>query len=404
MRAEIISIGEELLSGDSDIIDTNSIYITRLLREIGVRVHFKTTVGDHIDRITESLLTALSRADVIITSGGLGPTVDDMTRQGVANAVGQALELRDDLLREIAAKFERIGVRMSDNNRVQAMLPVGAIPIHNPVGTAPGFIVEYAGRSIISVPGVPREMRHMMDNTVIPYVTQKRGFTGIIKTRVLRTAGIGESMLDEQIGEFEKLENPVVGLAAHTGQVDIRLYATAETEAEADRMIAEIEAQIRERVGTYIFGVDRDSLETAFVAALQRAGVKLVLAETGTDHMLRALLEKQPPADGLIETVTAEAIATLKAQYTRADHRDMTKAVAGALWEQHRPALVIVVFADADGTATAISNGQETRSRAYGFGSAAAAGTTGIPVEWAARWGLSMAWWLVSSMKPSPQP
>src|SRR5450631_2408606 len=155
LHAEIVSIGEELLSGDSEIVDTNSIYITKMLRSIGMGVHYKTTVGDHLERITDVIKLALSRADVVITSGGLGPTVDDMTRQGIANAVGRPLEFRQKLLDDLVRKFASFSNRMSDNNRTQAYLPQGATEIPNPVGTAPGFIVEYEGKVILSVPGVP---------------------------------------------------------------------------------------------------------------------------------------------------------------------------------------------------------------------------------------------------------
>src|SRR5260221_542601 len=141
LRAEIISIGEELLSGDPDLVDTNSIFITKLLRERGMNVIYKTTVGDNLARIAEIFRLALARVDVIIATGGLGPTVDDMTRQGIADALNLPLEFRQDLLNGIAEKFQRFGVRMTDNNRVQAQVPWGAVALDNPVGTAPGFVV-----------------------------------------------------------------------------------------------------------------------------------------------------------------------------------------------------------------------------------------------------------------------
>src|SRR5260370_42211826 len=264
-RAEIISIGEELLSGDKDILDTNSVYITKLLRSTGLRVIYKTTVGDDEQRITEVIKRALERVDVVITTGGLGPTVDDMTRQGVANAVGQKLEFRPELLEDIAGKFAKFGSRMSENNRTQAYMPEKAITIHNPVGTAPSFIVEHEGKVIISLPGVPREMKYLMEHAVMPYLKDKYGAKGIIKNRVLRTAGIGESLVDEKVGDLEKLTNPTVGLAAHAGQTDIRIAATGATEAEADALIAEVEAEVRKRLGDFIYGVEDEPLEGAFV-------------------------------------------------------------------------------------------------------------------------------------------
>jgi nicotinamide-nucleotide amidase len=398
MRAEIISIGEELLSGDTDIVDTNSVFIAKQLRAIGVRVMYKSTVGDHVERITEVMLHALGRAEVIVTTGGLGPTVDDMTRDGIAEAVGQPLELRQDLLDGITEKFKKFGTRMSDNNRVQAMLPKGAVAIDNPVGTAPGFITHYAGRTIFSVPGVPREMKHMMEHSVIPHLKERMGEQGIIKTRVLRTAGIGESLLDEQIGEFEKLENPVVGLAAHTGQTDIRIYATAETEAEADALIADVEAKIRALVGTHIFGVDKDPLEGAFVAALRAAGVKAYLLELGTDGYLRRQVEAFGGAD-LIEIVPTDAITALQAAHAHAEYRDTAGAVVKAVWHEHQPALVMAVFADQPNAAIALTNGNEVRSRSFAYSAATlSTGSDGMRAEWTTRWSMSMAWWLLKQM------
>ncbi|MBX3061522.1 MAG: CinA family nicotinamide mononucleotide deamidase-related protein [Anaerolineae bacterium] len=402
MRAEIISIGEELLSGDSEIVDTNSIHITKLLHAIGVRVLYKTTVGDNEERIVEVILNALSRADVIITTGGLGPTVDDMTRQGVAAAVGRPLELRDDLLQEVAEKFAKFGTRMSENNKIQAMIPADGKPIHNPVGTAPGFIVEYAGRAIFSVPGVPREMRYLMEHTVIPFLKEKIGEQGIIKTRVLRTAGIGESMLDEHVGEFEKLTNPTVGLAAHTGQVDIRIYARAATEAEADALIADVEEKIRARVGSYIFGTDKDPMDAAFAQALRESGVKAVIAETGTAGLLRSQIEPYLNGEPLLQVVPESDIELLKAQNSNPDYREVALGVAKTLWEQNKPNIVITVLSDTAGSAIAITNGSETRSRVYAFGGAdmsSGSSAVGLPAEWTTRWGMSMAWWLLKNIK-----
>lgn len=222
-HAEIISIGEELLSSESETLDTNSVYLTQQLGGLGVRVLYKTTVGDDEGRITEVLRIALRRVPIVITTGGLGPTVDDMTRQAVANAIGRGLVFQQALLDEIAAKFARFNARMSPNNRVQAMLPEGAVAIPNPAGTAPGFYVEHDGAIILSLPGVPREMKAMLEQTVLPLLRQRLGAPRVIKTRILRTAGIGESHIDEQIGHLERLSNPTVGLNAHAGQTDIRI-------------------------------------------------------------------------------------------------------------------------------------------------------------------------------------
>ena len=235
INAEIIAIGTEILLGE--ITDTNSVYIARLLRDIGLNLYYMTSVGDNEQRISDTIRIALSRAQVVITCGGLGPTIDDMTRQGVATATNRDLVFHQNLLDKIAERFTTFRAQMTDNNRRQAFLPAGAIVIDNPVGTAPSYIVEHEGKIIISLPGVPREMKFLMTESVTPYLREHFNLgNGTIKARVLRTAGIGESLLDSQIGnELLQANNPTVGLAAHTGQVDIRITAKADSETQADR-------------------------------------------------------------------------------------------------------------------------------------------------------------------------
>ncbi|MBN1202365.1 MAG: competence/damage-inducible protein A, partial [Anaerolineae bacterium] len=194
MNVEVISIGTELLLGE--IVDTNSTYIARQLRDIGMNVFYMITVGDNRQRITDAVRQSLSRADVVITTGGLGPTVDDMTRQAVADATDRELEFHPELLDEIAERFRQFRARMSDNNRVQAYLPAGAIPVPNRLGTAPCYIVETGQGTVISLPGVPKEMKDILAATVIPYLRERVGGVGTIKARVLRTADIGESQID----------------------------------------------------------------------------------------------------------------------------------------------------------------------------------------------------------------
>jgi nicotinamide-nucleotide amidase len=401
MLAEIVSIGEELLSGDTDIVDTNSIFITKELRGTGVRVAYKTTVGDDEQRITDVIRLALSRADVIITTGGLGPTVDDMTRQGVANAVGQKLVLHQELLDDIAAKFVKFGSRMTDNNRMQAMIPEGAIPIPNPVGTAPGFIVEHAGKVILSVPGVPREMKYLVEHNVIPYLKEKVGASGVIKNRVLRTAGIGESLIDEKIGDLEKLTNPVVGLAAHAGQTDIRIAARAASEAEADALIAEVEAEVRRRMGSFIYGTDKEPLEHAFIAALQKANQRVAILEAGTDGLLRRRIEAEPGGATLLisaeELPSAEALRTSNGFAASLNFKELAESAAAALWRTVGHGLAIAIVTDEAGTGIGLTDGKEMRSRTYAYG-----GQQVEAPEWASAWGMSMGWHLLTKAEMAP--
>ncbi|MDQ7035948.1 MAG: competence/damage-inducible protein A, partial [Anaerolineae bacterium] len=167
VNAEIVAIGTEILLGE--ITDTNSVYIARKFRDVGINLYYMTSVGDNEQRIANALTLALSRADVVITCGGLGPTVDDITRQAVALATDRKLEFHQNLLDEIAARFEQFNAKMTDNNRRQAFLPAGAMTINNPVGTAPSFIVEVEKKAIISLPGVPREMKFLLNERIIPY-------------------------------------------------------------------------------------------------------------------------------------------------------------------------------------------------------------------------------------------
>src|SRR5579859_2360207 len=280
MNEEIVSIGTELLLGE--IHDTNATYLAQQMKDIGLNLFYRTTVGDNEQRIADVLRLALSRAEIIITTGGLGPTVDDMTRQAVAAAVGQALTFRPELMEQIVARFANFRTRMTENNRMQAMLPEKAIAIENPVGTAPGFIVETEHGAIISLPGVPHEMKYLMEHRVIPYLQTRIGVQGVIKIRVLRTAGAGESWLGEKIADLMQLSNPTVGTAAHGGQTDIRITAKAADDAAADALMAPIEAQLRERIGQYVFGVDQEPIEDALIAALRATEKPIDLYEVGT--------------------------------------------------------------------------------------------------------------------------
>lgn len=278
--AEIITIGTEILLGE--IVDTNSAWLARKLRDLNIDVFRTSTVGDNTARIAEVLRETLQRADIILTTGGLGPTVDDPTREAVALAFGVETVYLPELWEQIVERMQRFGRTPTENQKRQAFVPRGALPIKNPVGTAPAFIMESDGKCVISLPGVPREMEYLAEHEVFPYLRQRYQLRGIIKARVLHTAGMGESVIDEQIGEFEKLANPTVGLAAHYGIVDIRITAKAESEAEADARIQEIETAIRQKLGRVIYGADSETLEAVTLQALAQRGQTLTALEIGT--------------------------------------------------------------------------------------------------------------------------
>jgi len=290
--AEIITIGTEILLGE--IVDTNARYIARSLRDTGIDLYRKTTVGDNAQRIAQAIRQALERCDIVLTTGGLGPTVDDPTRAAVALALGVELEYRPELWEQIEARFRRFGRPPTENNRRQAFIPQGAVAIENPVGTAPCFRVEIGQKTILSLPGVPSEMEFLLNQAILPYLQQRYDLHGVIKARVLHTAGAGESLIDDRISDLEALSNPTVGLAAHSGQVDVRITVKAGSQAEADAMIAPIEQDLRSRLGSWVYGADAETLEAAALATVQEKGWTLSVVEAGLGGELVRKLASAP--------------------------------------------------------------------------------------------------------------
>ena len=281
MQAEIVSVGSELLLGQ--IVDTNSAVIGRHLAASGLDLYYKTTVGDNLSRLTAGLRQALARSEVVITTGGIGPTADDITREAVAAATGRELEFSEHLMAQIEAFFRARGFKLSPSNRRQAFIPRGAIPIENPVGTAPAFVVEVGERCVITLPGVPREMEHLLVTRVLPYLRERYGLKGEIRLRVLKVVGLGESRIGELLTDFmEQGRNPTIGTLAHLGQVDVRIAAKGSDADAAQRLIEPVEAQIRERLGDLIFGADSETLESVISAQVRRVGARVAVAESGS--------------------------------------------------------------------------------------------------------------------------
>jgi nicotinamide-nucleotide amidase len=398
LNAEIITIGTEILLGE--ITDTNSVYIARALRDIGINLYFMTSVGDNEQRIADAIHIALARAQIVITCGGLGPTIDDMTRQAVAIATQRGLTFHQNLLDQIAARFAGFRMIMTDNNRRQAFLPDNAIVIENPVGTAPSFIVEHEGSLVISLPGVPREMKFLMMEKVIPYL-QSHYHLGIIKAHVLRTAGIGESTLDDAIGkELLEASNPTVGLAAHSGQVDIRVTAKAATLEEAERMIHQVETKLRERVGAYIFGTDEDTLEQALVTLLHEHQATIAISETGLGSAVSARIEAvNQGRDILAATLLYDHPDNLRQDLATANDislQDLALQAAETICRNTIAIAGIAIVSRPDvsesadseqGTAVAIYSAEKSRSRVYGFG-----GQADMARLWVSTWAMAMTW------------
>ena len=394
-NAEIIAIGTELLLGE--ITDTNSVFLARQLRDIGVNVFFMTTVGDNLGRIKDAICDALDRAEIVITTGGLGPTVDDMTRQAVANALGRPLQFHQSLYDQIAERFRGFGSKMTQNNRQQAYLPASAILIENPVGTAPSFIVESDQGVVICVPGVPREMKYLITETVAPYLLRKYEL-GIIVARVLRTAGIGESSLDDRIGtEILSETNPSVGLAAHHGSVDVRITAKADTKENAAKLLDDMQARLEAQIGEHIYGADDATLEDVVWQYVQLHRLRIHVTEAGMPGVISGSWEND---SGLLTATTYDSPLQVFEHFMLDSASVSLRALAADVAERLRfernadASIVVLSYPDlaenADieqGSAIAISTAEDLRYRVYGFGT-----RSPLAREWLSRWGLANLW------------
>ncbi|MDP9265430.1 MAG: molybdopterin-binding protein [Chloroflexota bacterium] len=276
MRAELVSVGTELLLGQ--IVDTNSAYLSGRLAQLGIDCLHMSTVGDNLGRATEAFERALSRSELILSTGGLGPTEDDLTREAIAGALGEAPEVDPDLERELRAWFSGRGLAMPERNRKQAWLIPSARPLGNPLGTAPGWDVARAGRRIVAMPGVPREMTRMWEAEVEPTL----GGGAVLRSRTLKLLGIGESGVEEALDELVRSTAPTVATYAKTDGVHVRITdKDADLHAVAER-IAAMEAAVRARLHEHIWGVDDESLSGVVGRSLRARGWRLVTAESMT--------------------------------------------------------------------------------------------------------------------------
>jgi nicotinamide-nucleotide amidase len=294
MGAEIFSVGTELLLGQ--IVDTNAVFLAQQLSNLGVDCFHKTTVGDNQGRLVAALRTALVRADIIISTGGLGPTEDDLTAAGVAEALGVELYLDEPAAEAIRQLIAKRGYPFLPSHLKQAQIPVGSIVLPNPVGTAPGFWIEKDGKTIISMPGPPHEMRAMFTESVAPRLQQRAGGV-VIVSRVLHFMGIGESMLEERLKDLiEAQTNPTIAPLAGMGEVRLRITAKILGREAAQALIAPVEAEIRQRVGDYIVSTDNEPLEVSVDRLLKARGLTLAVAESCTGGLIANKLTNIPGA------------------------------------------------------------------------------------------------------------
>jgi len=282
MKAEIIAVGTEILLGQ--IVNTNAQYIAKELSELGIDLYYQTVVGDNPERLKSVLNIAFGRADMVILTGGLGPTNDDLTKETVAEYFGLELEMHEQSLNEIKSFFERLGREMTENNRKQAMIPKGAVVLKNDNGTAPGCIVSKDGKTAILLPGPPKEMAPLFDSRVAPYI--KSGADSVIVSRSLRIFGKGESSVEALVRDLMNSSNPTVAPYAKEGEVELRVTAKTESEEKANLLINEMIEKLKSRIGEFIYGYDEDSLASVTVSGLKKKGLTLSTAESCTGGLI----------------------------------------------------------------------------------------------------------------------
>ena len=299
-RAEIISVGTEHLLGQ--IVDTNATFLCTVLAELGIAVYFRSTVGDNVRRVQDVFRHALARADLILATGGLGPTDDDLTVAAVAEALGLPLERNEEAWAHVQEFFRKRKRPLSEQQEKQAMMPRGSRMIPNPRGSAPGVIIEHRDKTIIFTPGVPREMKGMVEDSVVPYL-RERGLAGreVIRSRVLRITGLGESAVEDRLRDLMRSSvNPTIAPYAHTGECHVRVTARG-GDAEVEAMLARAEAAIRERLGHTVYAADQATLEEVVAKALATKRVSIAVAESCTAGLLGHRLTGPPGASAFLD-------------------------------------------------------------------------------------------------------
>ncbi|MGQ9581287.1 MAG: competence/damage-inducible protein A, partial [Armatimonadota bacterium] len=294
MRAEIISVGTELLLGQ--IVDTNAVYLSNLLPEYGIEIYYRITVGDNASRLSDALRASLSRADLVFTIGGLGPTQDDLTKETVAQVVGDEMVLDEEIASRLRAHFAARGIEMPSTNLKQAMVPKRGRSFPNPLGTAPGAAFETEdGKAVVVLPGPPKEFVAMVDECVVPYLREKVGqCSGVIKSRILRLTGISESSVEEAVKHLLSSWNPTVAPLASPGEVRLRITAKADTPAQAEAMINEMESKLVAILGHHVFGRDDETLERVVVDSLIARKITLAIAESCTGGLIENMITDVP--------------------------------------------------------------------------------------------------------------
>jgi len=298
MTAEIVAVGTELLLGDT--VDTNSAELGKVLAQLGVSHTARQTVGDNVERLEKALRLALSRSDVVFTIGGLGPTQDDITREGIAAALDDETVLDDQVLQGIKSKLSTRGVPFVPSQMRQAYRPVCAETIENDNGTAPGLVCRKDGKIVIALPGPSLEFMPMLEGPVRRLLAEIGG-GAVIHSRTLKIVGMGESMVEQKLGELTAGDRPTVAPYAKPGEVHLRLTAKASSVVEASEIIAPVEARIRKRLGDAVFGGDEDTLEAVVLQLLRDRAERLAVAESCTGGGLSARITSVPGSSDVFE-------------------------------------------------------------------------------------------------------
>ncbi len=296
MKAEIIAVGTELLLGE--ILNTDSQFLASELSQLGIDVYYQSVVGDNEARLTDTIKRALSRSDLIILSGGLGPTSDDITKETLASAMECEMSLDEECLLDMKRYFDKMGREMVNSNIKQAIMPVGGIVLKNNNGTAPGGIIEKNGKIAIFLPGPPNELVPMYHESVKPYLMKKSD--SVLFSKTLRIIGIGESSVEELLSELMRTStNPTVAPYAKTSEVTLRITAKAKDEAEAKKLIVPVEAQIRAVLGDHIYGTDNDTIYSVVCDILKEKNMTIAFAESCTGGLLAQSMTSVPGASNV---------------------------------------------------------------------------------------------------------
>ena len=292
---ELLSVGTELLLGD--ILNTNAQYLSQRLAQMGISVLHQTTVGDNPERLAAAVGTALSRSDIVIATGGLGPTPDDITAEICCREFGFELEFDGKTAEKITSYFKNKGMEMPQSNLKQAYVPAGGTILENTHGTAPGMGMKKGGKCLVLLPGPPYEMREIFENKVVDYLSEYR--SGAIVSHEVRTIGISESGLAEEFRDLIDGSNPTVAPYCKIGEAFLRVTAKADTPEEAEKMTAGVIAQIKEKIGRYIYGIDCNNIEDAVVPMLKKAGLTLATAESCTAGLVAKRITDIPGASSV---------------------------------------------------------------------------------------------------------